>query len=151
MQVTVPRMFPPLLTLLCAGLMVAVHALLPLARVVPAPLNQSGWALIAAAVLINLSAARTFRRRGTPISPVAAPQTVATDGVYGISRNPMYMGMLLALIGVAVLLGSLAPLPVPALFAWYVDRRFIAREEAVLAQRFGGDYADYRSRVRRWL
>ena len=151
MSATPPRMFPPMLALLSAVVMVAIDALFPLEHIVPPPFNRVGWGLVLLGVSMNLAAARIFRRRGTTISPVGVPATVARDGLYRISRNPMYLGMVLALFGVGVVLGSLAPLSVPVVFAWYVDRRFIAREEAVMAQRFGDEYCDYRARVRRWL
>jgi protein-S-isoprenylcysteine O-methyltransferase Ste14 len=87
----------------------------------------------------------------TTLRPWEMPSLLVTGGLYRLSRNPMYAGMLLAMIGGVVMLGSLTPaLAVPA-FAWLLRTRFIAHEERVLAERFGDDYRVYRRRVRRWI
>ena len=63
----------------------------------------------------------------------------------------MYLGMVLILLGDAVVLGSLTPFAVPPAFAWLFSVRFIRLEEQRLAQLFGEQYREYQSRVRRWL
>jgi protein-S-isoprenylcysteine O-methyltransferase Ste14 len=68
-----------------------------------------------------------------------------------MSRNPMYLGMVLTLLGAAITWGTLTPLLVPWLFGWVVSSRFIRLEEGVLTEVFGAEYEDYRRRVRRWL
>ena len=72
-------------------------------------------------------------------------------GPFAFTCNPMYLGLVLCLLGWAVLLDSLVPFAVvPALFA-LIHFRFVLREEPFMAQRFGNLYADYRARVRRRL
>jgi protein-S-isoprenylcysteine O-methyltransferase Ste14 len=63
----------------------------------------------------------------------------------------MYLAMALTLIGVALLLGSLAPLIAPPIFIRLITTRFIQKEEAALERRFGDRYRDYKQRVRRWI
>ena len=77
--------------------------------------------------------------------------TLVTEGPYHYSRNPMYAGLALTLAGLALVLGSLSPLIVPPIFVWWITTRFIQKEEAMLEQRFGAQYLDYKQRVRRWL
>ena len=68
-----------------------------------------------------------------------------------MSRNPMYLGMALVLVGASFALGRVGPLGVAAAFAWFVDRHFIRHEETMLEHEFGATYRDYRARVRRWI
>jgi protein-S-isoprenylcysteine O-methyltransferase Ste14 len=79
------------------------------------------------------------------------PSAVVTTGPFAFTRNPMYLGMVLCLLGWAVLLGSLVPfVVVPAFFA-LLHCRFVLREEPFMAERFGQEYESYRERARRWL
>jgi hypothetical protein len=81
----------------------------------------------------------------------AIPVLLGMDGVYGVTRNPMYLAGLLILGGAGVVLASATPfLAVPA-FAWAVRNGYILREERMLEERFGSAYDEYRSRVRRWI
>jgi protein-S-isoprenylcysteine O-methyltransferase Ste14 len=96
----------------------------------------------------------TSARRFAPVTtlrPYETPSVLITGGLHRVSRNPMYAGMLLSMVGGVVMLGSVTPaLAVPA-FAWLLSARFIAHEERVLEERFGEEYRAYRRRVRRWV
>jgi protein-S-isoprenylcysteine O-methyltransferase Ste14 len=85
-----------------------------------------------------------------PMTPAKATKLV-TSGIYRLSRNPTYLGMLLVLISLAVLLASPAALLISTGFVVYLDRFQIAPEERALAKAFGQEYAEYRARVRRWI
>jgi protein-S-isoprenylcysteine O-methyltransferase Ste14 len=74
-----------------------------------------------------------------------------TTGPFRVSRNPMYLGMAAALLGVAVTLGSATPFLVAPVFGVLLARRFIRPEEAALASRFGAAWTAYARRTRRWL
>jgi len=63
----------------------------------------------------------------------------------------MYLGMLLALVGLFLLLGSITPLFVIPIFVWAITKRFLLIEERALEERFGEEYIKYKDRVRRWL
>jgi protein-S-isoprenylcysteine O-methyltransferase Ste14 len=74
-----------------------------------------------------------------------------TYGLYRFTRNPMYLGLMLIVLGVAILQGSLAAfLPLPV-FAWILQTRFVRGEERFLESLFGAEYLDYKSTVRRWI
>jgi protein-S-isoprenylcysteine O-methyltransferase Ste14 len=92
-----------------------------------------------------------FDRAGTTIKPFEESSALVTTGPFRVSRNPVYLGMVLGLLGVAVLAGSLSPFLVIPLFAVLIDRRFIQAEEAQLERTFGASYVAYKSQVRRWL
>lgn len=112
-----------------------------------------GSALAAAGVILALSGILTFRGAGTTIHPTAphTASSLVTTGVYRFTRNPMYLGILLALLGWGVFLGSLWSLFVLPLFVAYMTRFQILPEEKAIATLFGSEYAAYRHKVRRWI
>jgi protein-S-isoprenylcysteine O-methyltransferase Ste14 len=109
-----------------------------------------GLCLVAAAALL-LAAIGLFRRAGTRPEPWKPTSAIVSSGVYGFTRNPMYLGMALAYAGLALLFDSLLALLGLPLVVVIIDRAVIAREERYLAAKFGEEYLAYRARVRRWL
>jgi len=130
---------------------VALHVLLPVAKVVPTPWNLLGILPLVVGVVINLVADRAFHAAQTTVRPFEKSSALVTSGVFRVSRNPMYLGFVLLLIGLAVLLRSLTPYVVVVAFAALLDRQFVAVEERMLAEQFGADWQRYRQRTRRWL
>ena len=110
-----------------------------------------GVVLVIAGVALMVDFVQRFRRAGTTVNPTQAASTLVTSGTYRLSRNPAYLGWAVAYLGVTMLCGwtwCLVLLPVVVLI---IDRLVIVREERFLEQRFGGEYAAYKQRVRRWL
>jgi protein-S-isoprenylcysteine O-methyltransferase Ste14 len=130
---------------------VALHLLLPVTRVVSAPWSYLGAIPLALGVALNLVADSAFKRHATTVKPFEEPSALVVSGAFRLSRNPMYLGFVLMLGGLAVLLGSLTPYAVVAAFAVAMDRIFIRLEEQTLQARFGADWLAYRARVRRWI
>jgi protein-S-isoprenylcysteine O-methyltransferase Ste14 len=144
-------LLPPAYFLASLVLMAALAFALPI-TVIPAwPWRAAGVIPIAAGVWLNLAADRAFEARGTTVRPFEQSSALVTDGVFRISRNPMYLGTVLILVGIATLLGSLPSFLVSAGFAALIETRFIRVEERMLAERFGEAWTDYRSRIRRWI
>ena len=107
---------------------------------------------IAGAMIIVLGVV-SFRRAKTTVNPMKpeSSSSLVISGIYKLSRNPMYLGFLLVLVGWAVFLSNaLAFVFVPA-FIFYMNRFQIDPEEKALAGKFGQEFVDYKSRVRRWL
>ena len=104
-------------------------------------------------ISLDLTGLIAFLRAKTTINPLKPASTAAlvTTGLYRVTRNPMYLGMLLVLFGWAVFLANLAALLIAPLFAFYITRFQIIPEERVLAEKFGSAFAAYKSSVRRWL
>jgi protein-S-isoprenylcysteine O-methyltransferase Ste14 len=100
---------------------------------------------------LNLIADRAFQRAGTTIKPYQESSNLVTSGVFQVSRNPMYLGMVLILIGVAVLLRSLSPLLVVIPFAVLIDQIYIRVEEKMLTEKFGTRWEAYKTKTGRWL
>jgi protein-S-isoprenylcysteine O-methyltransferase Ste14 len=146
-----PQLGPPQWLLVALLAVVLLHLLLPPVRLVP---RGCFWGCLALAVLgflIAQLAALQMLRAGTPHDYGVSPSALLTHGLFGRSRNPMYVGMLLLLAGEAAMLGTLgALLPLPAFFLG-VRFGFVRREEGLLRHAFGQNYLDYERRVRRWL
>lgn len=142
---------PPTYFLAALLLQAALSFLVPVTRLVAAPWTWLGAIPAVAGMAVMIAGDRAFKTAKTAISPFDRPSSLVTTGVFGISRNPMYLGMVLTLVGAAIVWGTLAPLLVPWVFAWVVSYRFIRHEEAVLEDVFGDEYAAYRQRVRGWI
>ena len=113
--------------------------------------DVAGVTFILIGIWLNLRGSGQFEDAGRPIRPGRRGGTLVTDGVFQLSRNPMYLGMAAALLGSALALGSAVALVVTLLFAAVIDRGFIAMEERILEEEFGDAYRAYRRRVRRWI
>ena len=132
-------------------LIAVLHRVLPLAEVIPAPWHYAGIAIAAAGVALGLSSVRLFRSAHTTLIPFHESSALLTSGPYRFTRNPIYLSMVVLLLGACVFAGSLAPFLVLPAFVFVIDRVFIAGEEAMLARTFGAEYRAYCARVRRWI
>jgi protein-S-isoprenylcysteine O-methyltransferase Ste14 len=109
--------------------------------------------LWSAGIAIALAALFEFLRAKTTVNPLSpeAASAIVTSGIYRYSRNPMYVGLLLALLGWSVWLSHLLPFALLPFFILYINRFQIEPEERALSVKFGGLYRDYRRSVRRWF
>lgn len=100
-----------------------------------------------------LSGVVSFRRAKTTVNPMKPNSTssLIVSGIYKYTRNPMYLGFLLVLLGWAAFLSNLAALALLPAFVVYINRFQIRPEECVLASLFPHDYPAYRAKVRRWI
>jgi protein-S-isoprenylcysteine O-methyltransferase Ste14 len=144
---------PPLWMLVFAAGMWALHRYCPALTVFPQPWNTLGWCVAALAAIAPLTAFIQFWRARTTINPhrPEAASTLVTSGVYAWTRNPMYLGLALLLLGWAIRLGTLTPFAGPLLFVLLIQRVQIRPEEHALRAQFGADYERYCGRVNRWL
>jgi protein-S-isoprenylcysteine O-methyltransferase Ste14 len=115
------------------------------------PLSFIGIALIVGGIAMSANAAGKFRKAGTPVVPFERSTALVTTGLYRFTRNPMYLGLVTVLIGVAIVCGTVGPLiPIP-MFVWIITQRFIVGEERFLQEIFGERYLAYKKSVRKWL
>ena len=145
------RILPPTYLLIALVVMLALHFLLPLAQIIPAPWTLAGLAPLALGIVVNVIADGLFHKADTSVKPGDEPKVLVTQGPFRYSRNPMYLGFVLVLAGIGILLGSLTPLVVIPIFALLIDRQFIQLEEQMLRATFGRTWQDYACRTRRWL
>jgi protein-S-isoprenylcysteine O-methyltransferase Ste14 len=106
--------------------------------------------LIAAGLVIFISALLQFRRHATTVMPRETPAAMIDSGIYRLSRNPIYLADALFLAGAALWWDAASLLLVP-LFVLVITRRFILGEEAGLRAVFGAAFDRYAARTRRWL
>lgn len=118
----------------------------------PASLVLSAAFVLAGAVSC-LAGIVSFRRARTTVNPLKpeSASALVVSGIYRYSRNPMYLGLALLLLGWALYLSNAAAFVLLPAFVLYMNRFQIRPEERMLLALFGRDYAAYRSAVRRWL
>lgn len=110
-----------------------------------------GGPLIVAGVIVIAWSAFWFWRKKTTIEPHHAPQSLIVEGPYRVSRNPIYLAMIIILLGAVIWGGQPVGLILVPLFFGILTRRFVLPEEAGLRAAFGEDAETYLSRTRRWL
>jgi len=145
-----PRILPPQWFLLSLAAVAALAWLLP-ATPHPGWLRWAGAVLALTGVAFAVAGSQLFARAGTSIIPLTRSSALVTHGVFNLSRNPMYLGMIAVLAGAALVLQCLWSWSVVAGFFLLIRQRFVLREEALLRQTFGAAYVEYCGRVRRWL
>ncbi len=145
------RLLPPQLFYVCTLLMVLLRLIWPLEVFIPFPLNLLGALLLLGGLALLILAAGHFARLGTEIKTFDEPRIFVTTGLFRYSRNPMYLGFLIALLGIWLFLGAASPILGVLLFAIITDRWYITLEERTLKEKFGKEYEAYQSRTRRWL
>jgi protein-S-isoprenylcysteine O-methyltransferase Ste14 len=145
------KVLPPVYFLVAVVTMTGLHFLAPFRTILHPPLTYPGTLLIIIGFSVVIWAATAFGRFGTPIKPFEESTHLVTGGMYRATRNPMYLGMVVILLGIAVLFGTISPLiPIP-FFVWLIQTNFIRHEEAALERTFGVEYMEYKRSVRRWL
>ena len=140
---------PPVVALLLLGVAFGFHRVFPALEILPPTAGGIAW--LGAGLALSASAAWQFRQVKTTVLPFGTPQQLVTLGAYLWTRNPMYLGLLTALIGCAFYMGALPFWLVPAGFFLIINRLHIPYEEAKLTDVFGADYTRYQQRVNRWL
>lgn len=131
--------------------MIAIYLLLPATRTILFPLNLLGVPVFVAGAWLAMAAKKQFVANRSPVPFSNTTNFLHTDGLYRTSRNPMYLGIAIGLLGVAVVFSSYLNFIFPLLFVFWMDRAFITREEQVLLSQFGEQYLEFKKRVRRWI
>lgn len=101
--------------------------------------------------VLNLLADKALKEKYTTVKPLQVSSSLVTNGVFRLSRHPMYLGMVLILAGIAIFMGSATRWVTVALCAFLIQRVFIRVEEFMLEETFGQEYVDYKLRVRQWI
>lgn len=142
---------PPVLLVICGAVMGALHGFVPLFAFANDFWRWTGIAVLWLGLMITAAGRVQFRKERAPIWTFNDPPRLMTDGIFRLTRNPMYLGLSVVLLGWALILGSLAPFAGWLVFVGACNRVYIPIEEERLAALFGEDYAAYRSTTRRWL
>lgn len=144
---------PPALALIVAVLMWLASQLMEPSQMSFAIRVTAALALLVVGQCIGVAGMRSFRTAKTTMNPFKPGGTSAlvSDGVYRFTRNPMYVGLLITLLGWAAFLSQPVTLVFLPLFVLYITQFQIKPEERALSSLFGTEYAEYMAKVRRWL
>jgi len=107
--------------------------------------------LVTLGLMVVSAALFRFRQAGTDPEPWKTSSAIVRQGIYRATRNPMYLGMAIAYLGLTLGCGSPAALALLPVVIWAIQTQVIAREERYLEAKFGEDYRSYKNDVRRWL
>lgn len=146
------RIPPVALVIIVAAAMAGLAYAVPADVVFPAKLLVS-VSLVVVGALVAVAGVVAFRRNKTTVNPFTPElsSSLVDTGIYRFSRNPMYLGLLLALAGWCTFLANWGAALLLPVFVAYMNRFQIQPEERALSQRFGSQFIAYSNAVRRWL
>ena len=145
---------PPLIAVAAIAIGVILDFLYPLpwfSSPMADILFAAGWIAIFLAALLIATAARTLLRARTTLNPRGTPEHMVVAGPYSFTRNPMYLGLTLIVIGIGLITGITWFMPMALVAAFAITKLAIEAEEKTLAAKFGKRYRDYARKVRRWV
>lgn len=150
------KIIPPAYLLTSLLLMFILDRYLPVQNIISSTFDYPDFNYMATFVglcgfALTASSAFYFKKSATAIRPFETSTALVKGGPYRFTRNPMYLGMVLILIGTAIYLGSLTPWFVIPVFFLIIQEWFIKHEEPFLENIFGKEYQDYKCKVRRWI
>lgn len=151
MAVSMPRFSPAGYLVAAIVSMGLLDLAVPLVTWIGWPWNLAGLVPVVVGGLVIWLSMSALSRHNTSAEPFQAPTSLVTVGTFRLSRNPMYLGATLMLLGIAVALGTVTPLLVLPLYVSVMELRIVRPEEKVMLERFGEEYGRYRAGVRRWL
>ena len=134
------KLLPPVWFLLSIIVMTGLHLWLPVKQLLFPPITYLGIVAIAIGIVIVLFCDYLFRQKNTTIKPFQESSYLVREGIFKYSRNPIYLGMTITLIGVGIFLGSLTPVFIIPAFTWLIQEVFIKEEERMLEVLFGESY-----------
>jgi len=145
------KIIPPVYLLMTLVLIWLMQYFFPVYQYILPPGAYSGIILVFCGIVMAAVSAGMFKMVETGLEPFDEATVLVTGGFYRVSRNPMYMGMFLMLLGVALLFGNIGALfPIPV-FVLVIRNNFVLGEERFMEAAFGQQYLDYKSNVRRWV
>tara|TARA_A100000164_G_C21924563_1_gene782373 strand:+ start:1803 stop:2207 length:405 start_codon:yes stop_codon:yes gene_type:complete len=116
-------------------------------------INELALLCLISGIIIIILGINKFRLSKTTISPLKPSKTsyLVNDGIYSYTRNPMYLGLLLILLSIAIYLKNYISLLFIPLFILFITKNQILPEEKTLENIFGERYKNYKNKVRRWI
>ncbi len=144
---------PPLIFLGFLAAATVLEAVVPLQVLAARALARylAGAALAACGFVMIGIGTRRFLAAGTNIPPTLPTTALVVEGIYGRTRNPLYLGTTLVYLGLSVAAGSLWAIVLAVPLLWVINVGVVAREERYLERKFGDAYRAYKARVRRWV
>ena len=145
------KILPPTHFFIYLIISILLHYVLPIAQIINSPANWLGFIFFAIGSLLNIWSDQLMKKNKTTVKPLEKPSTLIQTGPFKISRNPMYLGIALLLIGAGFILGSVTSFVGVILFVAAMEMVFIPKEEKILQEQFGEEYMKYKKKVGRWI
>lgn len=145
------KILPPRVFQIAILVIAAIHFLIPVWFMYNSPLRFLGLILIVFGAYLNIYSDWLIKKHNTTIKPFKKPTALIEKWPFNYSRNPIYLGMVLIILGGALLSGSILALVVPLIFGLVLHYKYIIQEERILQVEFGNVYLDYSNKVRRWF
>ena len=142
---------PPVVVLIFILLAYFLGRFVPLPFMAPPFLRNIGLFMAFVGFLLGMGALIEFRKVRTTLNPHGSVKQLVTSGIYRFTRNPIYLGFLLMVIGIPLTYGWYWGFVLAPFYILTMNRLIIEREESYLEKKFGKTYTSYTSRVRRWL
>jgi len=146
-----PMVHPPVVAVFFIVLAYFLGRFVPLPFAIPPILQYFGLALTFIGFLLGIGAFLEFRKAHTTLNPHGSTKHLVTSGIYRFTRNPIYLGFLLMVIGFPLNSGVVWGSVLAPFYMMTMSRLIIEREEAYLERKFKSQYTNYTSHVRRWL
>ena len=145
------KILPPTYFNSAIALIIIIYFIFPISEIIYFPWNLLGLLSALTGVILNLHTDNLFKKYATTVQPFEESSNLITNGMFRLSRNPMYLGMSLILLGMSIFLGSIGPFFVILIFVILMDQIFIRVEELMLEKKFGDKWLKYKNSVRRWI
>lgn len=142
---------PPIVALFFIVVAYLLGWFVPIPYSMPALVRNIGFGLAVIGFLLGVGAFAEFRKARTSLDPHGSAKQLVDSGVYRFTRNPIYLGFLLMVIGLPLNSGLYWGILLAPLFVISLNRLVIEHEEIYLEKKFGAIYTSYKARVRRWL
>ena len=115
--------------------------------------NAISFFLLICGLIVFISAVRSFKKQKTTVNPLKPKQasSLVTSGIFRFSRNPMYLGLLLVLLGISIILNLIGGFFLISLFILYLNLFQIIPEENAMVDLFKDEFLEYKENVRRWI
>jgi protein-S-isoprenylcysteine O-methyltransferase Ste14 len=145
------KILPPTHFYIYLIISILLHYTLPLKQIIYYPFYLIGFLFFVLGTGLNIWADQLLKKQKTTVKPNEKPTSLIETGAFKISRNPMYLGMTLALLGAGFILGSITSFIGALLFIVAMEIAFIPMEEKNLQEQFGETFENYKKKVGRWV
>ncbi len=140
------KLMPPFYFVILLIFSIALHFIFPIKKIIFPPYTYLGWILIIFGAILNLWVDRIFKKKKTTIKPNEIPNKLIKTGPFKIFSHPVYVGMALILLGVAILHGTIITFIPLLIFIIIIRAKFIPLEEGNLKKKFGKEYIEYKKK-----
>jgi len=145
------RILPPTLFFICVIIMIVILFLFPNFEFLNFPFNLIGLLVLIFGLWLAKYSSDIFEEERTNIYTFNDPTFLVTHNIYKLTRNPMYLGFLVSLIGITILIGNILNFIIVFVFFIITDRWYIRFEEKIMEKTFGKNYEEYKQTTKRWL